>query len=135
MIANQDDYSSERIVQFSNHIVIMNDTLDMDTNNMNCNSNTNDINPILALLDFDDDEMKLFMRISLTKVNQISPGLYTKLNINYINKWELIINEFQNGNIEEDFHELLIELWPFIHPRNHNKQWNIQQFIDMLLDN
>ena len=71
MIANQDDYSSERIVQFSNHIVIMNDTLDMDTNNMNCNSNTNDINPILALLDFDDDEMKLFMRISLTKVNHV----------------------------------------------------------------
>lgn len=123
-----DNMSINRNVRFNDEIIIINDVIAA------CDTNDCEVNPLLAILEFDDDELKSFMRISLTKVNRMSPGINTNLTDAYISKWKLVIDAFQNKLNEESFHDLIVELWPYIAPRNSKKKWELQQFIDMVIE-
>jgi len=86
-------------------------------------------NPLLGLLNFDTEmEKSHFFRSSLMRVAG-KPSNYNERAFNP--KWATVCDAVQNGVFtNDDLHDLIMEVWPYIHPPGH--RWQIQQFEELI---
>ena len=108
-----------RRVQFSDTITIM-------------EGSPYEPNPLSQFLEFGTaHELAAFMRYSMTKVDNKAPGNRTTLSDDSLNRWRMICMAFDSGEILEDFHVLLSEIFPSIVPGNVHKRWNMEAFREL----
>jgi len=116
-----------------------------------------DTNPILSILDLDHDALNKFMRVSLSKIKGESTRLWDNYYLSiiasystlififsgtknaglvdykaseYNAKWQAILDAYSANEIDEDFNELICEIWPWIPPPDG--EWRLSQIVDLI---
>ena len=104
-----------------------------------------DTNPLLAILNYDyefktQSEFINFIRLSLTKMKCINPGLSHYSAETQGPKWRRVVDAYDRGEVLEDIHELIVELFPYIVPPDDDcntdirfRKWKLDHIKEILL--
>ena len=94
--------------------VTFSNQLEVEIGQLSTSYRDNTSNPLYEMLKiYNVDEMEEFLRVSLTYILGKNPGV-TKYNHEKSEKWTRVLEEY--NDLDEDFHELIIEICPWFVP-------------------
>mmetsp|Transcript_4037 Transcript_4037/g.6258 ORF Transcript_4037/g.6258 Transcript_4037/m.6258 type:complete len:188 (-) Transcript_4037:219-782(-) len=93
-------------------------------------------NPISDMLsEYNDDDIKIFLRMSLTKILLKSPGVSQYDGEKYNPIWKAIISVFaEYDNLNDNIHDTITELCPWYTSPDPDKKWKISHFKKLVED-